>query len=64
MRLNRIAVEMLRARRCMTINQLANDAKVSATTIRRGFENNINAVCVGKLAKALNVNVEDIIVQE
>ncbi|SCJ97737.1 Uncharacterised protein [uncultured Eubacterium sp.] len=61
MKLNKYAVEMLRARRCITTNQLANNAKVSAVTIRRGYENNIDAVCVGKFAKALNINVEDII---
>ncbi|MCI9641116.1 XRE family transcriptional regulator [Anaerotruncus sp. 80] len=62
MKLDHDKLDLLRARNVLTISQLAKVAKVSAATIVRG--GNPGIVTVGKIAKALGVDVEEIIVKE
>lgn len=64
MKLDRTAFDFARARKCIGISKLAKAANVSSGTIYAGFERNIDPVTIGKLAKALDVDVTEIIVKE
>ena len=64
MKLNKAAIDLLRAEQCITLGELACSAKVGKNTIYTGFTRDINPLSVGKIARALNVPVEDIIVKE
>lgn len=62
MRLNREKLDLLRAKNLLTLQQLAKLAGVStATLVKRG---NLGVVTIGRIAKALNVDVEEIIEKE
>lgn len=66
MKLNKAVIDLLRAEQCITLGELACSAKVGKNTITpyTGFTRDINPLSVGKIARALNVPVEDIIVKE
>lgn len=64
MKLKKKAIDLLRARTCMTVNDLSKTSGVSKCTINAGYERDINPVAAGKLAKALNVDVTEIIIKE
>ena len=53
---------VLRAERMWTISKLCEEANVSEPTTRRGRE--ISPMSAGKIAKALGVNVLDILSDE
>jgi transcriptional regulator with XRE-family HTH domain len=63
----RMNLKYWRTRRAFSIRQLALDAKVSSTTIVK-IENDINYIprpdVINKLAKQLNVSVDDLLVDE
>ena len=62
MKLNREKLDLLRAKNLLTLQQLAKLAGVStATLVKSG---NPGVVTIGRIAKALNVDVEEIIVKE
>ncbi len=64
MRLNKAALDLLRAKNCITVKELARKAEISQPTINNGYKRDIDPLPIGKLARALNVRVEDIIIQE
>lgn len=64
MKLNKAAIDLLRAEQCITLGELACSARVSKSTITAGFKRDIEPLPVGKIARALNASVEDIIVKE
>lgn len=64
MKLNRQALDLLRAKHCLTMAELAEKAGISKTTINTGYKKDIDPVPIGKLAKALCVAPEDIIMKE
>ena len=64
MKLNKAALDLARARKCLAVRNLAKQAKVSTGTIYTGFEREIDPVAVGKLAAALGVDVTEIIIQD
>lgn len=64
MRLNENALDLERAKACITLNDLSIKAKVAKGTIYKGYSDSINPVAVGRIAKALGVDPEDIIVKE
>lgn len=64
MRLNESALDIERAKACITLNDLSIKAKVAKGTIYKGYADDINPVAVGRIAKALGVEPEDIIVKE
>lgn len=64
MKLNKNAVDLLRARNCLSVNMLSKKAGVGLNTIYAGYERNIDALPVGRLAKALEVDPEEIILKE
>lgn len=64
MKLNKNAVDLLRAKHCLSVNMLSKKAKVGANTIYAGYERDIDALPIGRLAKALCVAPEDIIMKE
>ena len=64
MKLDKRKIDLYRARKCMTTEELAETAKVSQTTIRKGYKEKISVNTVGKIAKALGVDVKEIIVEE
>lgn len=62
MKIDKRKFDLLRAKRCMTTQQLAKAANVSTATIYSiGKTAETKAVIVGKFAKALGVEPEDII---
>lgn len=62
MKLNHAKLDLLRAKNLLTLQQLAKLAGVStATLVKRG---NLGVVTIGRIAKALNVDVEEIIEKE
>ena len=64
MKLNKRAVDLLRAKHCLSVSSLSKKSSVSKATIYAGYEREIDPLPVGKLARALNCAVEDIIIQE
>ena len=62
MKLNREKLDLLRAKNLLTLQQLAKLAGVSTATLVKG--GNPGVVTIGRIAKALNVDVEEIIVKE
>ncbi len=62
MKISRDKIDIIRAKNCMTVSELAeaygvSRARMSAILARR----EATAVCAGRLAKALKVDVTDII---
>jgi transcriptional regulator with XRE-family HTH domain len=57
---------LARAQSAMTIRQLSKVSKVAASTINRIEKGHIepNPVTIGRIAKALNVSVNELIIQE
>ncbi len=64
MKLNKSAVDLLRAKHCLSVAALSKKAGVGANTIYAGYKRDIDALPVGRLAKALCVTPEDIIQEE
>lgn len=64
MKLNKNALELARARNCMTVKDLAAAAKVSTATICSHGDMEVFPATAGKIAKALNVDVTEIIEDE
>lgn len=64
MKLNKTAIDLFRARQCVEMRQLASKATVSEVSIRNGYKQEIAPVTVGKIAKALGVDPEEIILKE
>lgn len=64
MKLNKAALDLLRAKNCITVKELARKAEISQATIHTGYKRDIDPLPIGKLARALNARVEDIIIQE
>lgn len=64
LKLNKPALDLLRAKHCLTMADLAKKAGISKTTIATGYKKDIDPVPIGKLAKALCVAPEDIIAKE
>lgn len=64
MKLDKNAVSLLLAQRKMTLREAARRANMSDRTIYKGFKKGITPKPVGKLAAALGVDPEDIIVKE
>ena len=64
MRLNRNKIMLLLAKKQITQKKLANIAKVAYLTIEKGYEKEISPASVGKIAAALGVPVEEIILTE
>lgn len=64
MRLNKTAIDLLRAKQCLSMADVSKAAKVGTNTIYAGFTRDIDPLPIGKLARALNARVEDIIIQE
>lgn len=64
MKLDKRKLDIIRAKRKIGVNRLAKKAGVGGSTIYAGYERNIDPVSIGKIAMALEVNVEDIITNE
>ncbi len=62
MRIDQRKLAILRAERLWTKSKLCEEANVSEPTIRGGRE--ISPMSAGKIAKALGVNVTDILCEE
>lgn len=62
MKLDHNKLDILRARNCLTMSQLAKAAGVSTASIVRS--KNPSVITVGRVARALGVDVEEIIVKE
>ena len=64
MKLNRNKLIILQAEKQMTVKDISQTAGVSYETIRKGYSQEISPVSIGKIAKALDVHVKDIIILE
>ena len=64
MLLNKNALDLIRARECLTLDELTKRANVSKATICQGYKKDIGVIPIGKLARALDVDVEEIIIME
>ena len=65
MKLNKEKIEMLRAEKCLTKMDVIQKAQTSSQTLYRALNGeDVDAAVIGKFAKALNVPVQDIIIQE
>jgi len=64
LRLNKAAIEMARAKTCMRYDALEATSGVSRSTVFKGYRTDIDPVCVGKIAKALGVPVEEIVMTD
>ena len=63
MKIDKRKFELLRAKKVMSIKDLSEAAGVSSATICN-YTDDVNPVSLGKIARALNVEPEDIIVDE
>ena len=65
MKLDKRKFEMIRAEKCMTKKEVAKRAMVSSQTMYNALNGkNTDGSYLGKLAKALDVPVQDIIISE
>ena len=64
MKLNKTALDLARARKCITVRELSKTAGTSTATICSAGTKYIDPVVAGKLATALGVDVTEIIIQE
>ncbi|MEG1136386.1 MAG: hypothetical protein RSD65_06265 [Anaerovoracaceae bacterium] len=64
MKLNESAINLARAKRCMTVTELTQSAGISGASLRNGYKRSLGAALIGRIAVALDVDVETIIVQE
>ena len=64
MKLSQNNVDLLRAKHCLSVRALSKKAGVGSNTIYAGYKRNIDALPVGRLAKALCVEPEEIILKE
>ena len=64
MKLDKSSVDLLRAKRCISVYALSKLAGVGTNTIYAGYERDIDPLPVGKLAKALDADPEEIILKE
>ena len=64
MKVSRDKIDIARANRCMTITELAEAYGVSRTRMNMILnQREVTVVCAGRLAKALGVDVTEIIEQ-
>lgn len=64
MKVSRDKIDIARANRCMTITELAEAYGVSRTRLNMILnQREVTVVCAGRLAKALGVDVTEIIEQ-
>ncbi len=64
MKVSRDKIDIARANRCMTITELAEAYGVSRTRLNMILnQREVTVVCAGRLAKALGVDVAEIIEQ-
>lgn len=61
MRLNKQKVDLIRARKGIASTKVITDAKISSCSYYKGFKSEIDPVTVGRIAKALEVDVTEII---
>ncbi len=64
MKLNKAAIDLLRAENCISVEDLLKQSGVSRTTFYAGLKGDIDPLPVGKLARTLNAKVTEIIQQE
>ena len=64
MKLNKNKMDLIRTRQCMTLEQLRIKAKCSHNSIKKGYQEDVDPNVIGRIAKALGVDVAEIIVQE
>ncbi|MDD4164916.1 MAG: helix-turn-helix transcriptional regulator [Eubacteriales bacterium] len=66
MRISKEKIKIYMANNCMTYDDLAKKSRVSRFTIQKMFANKVDTrpVTIGKIAKALNVKVEELIEYE
>ena len=65
MKINAVKVKMLIAKRCMSVNEFVGAAHIASSTMRLALSGNkVTVKTLGKIAKALGVDPEDIIEQE
>lgn len=62
--LNKRAIDLLLAKKKMTVRELIRTSGINAQTYYKGFEEDIYPKTIGKLADALQVEPEEIIIQE
>lgn len=64
MKVSKDKIDIVRANRCMTITELAEAYGVSRTRLNMILnQREVTVVCAGRLAKALGVDVTEIIEQ-
>ena len=64
MRVDKKKLDLWRAKRCMSSRELENAAKVSSVTLAKIGKRDTNAVVVGKLARALGIEPEELLADE
>lgn len=64
MRINKNALDIIVAERCLQYKEVAEKAGISTNCIYGATKNNVTPITVGKIAKALDVPVQDIIIPE
>lgn len=64
MRVDKKKLDLCRAKKCMSAKDMLKAANVSSVTISKIDTKEINAVVVGKLARALGVEPEEILADE
>lgn len=64
MKTNENKLDLLRARKGLSRKELAEKAKIGTTTLRVSHKKDVDAVVIGKIAKALEVDPEEIILKE
>lgn len=66
MKLDLEKLKIAQARACLSVNDLVDETGLVRSTISKVLNGRINPKpkTLGRIAKALNVNIEDIILQE
>ena len=64
MLLNKKAICLLMSKKCWNVGELLKNSGVTSYTFYRGLHSGVTPKYAGKLARALDVDVEEIIIME
>lgn len=64
MRIDKTKFEIARAKNCISMPELAEKSGLARGTLYKSYRNDVQPQTVGMIAKALNVDVKDIIQED
>ena len=61
MKLNKKAIDIIRAEKQIEVTELIKKSDISSSTLHAAYKRDVDPLVIGRIAKALQVNITDII---